>query len=51
MNIHKYDPNQKISGFRFKQFNYRLCVFIHRYRYTRTKERFKEYAERFNIKG
>ena len=42
--------NQHISVFRFKQFRCTLCVYIHRYRYTRTKNRFKEYADRFNIK-
>ena len=41
--------NQHISGFRFKNFKCRLCIYLHRYRYTLTKDRFKEYAERFNI--
>ena len=41
--------NQHIGGFRFKPFRYRLCVFIHRYRYTRTKDILKNYAEKFNI--
>ena len=42
--------NQHISGVRFKNFKCRLCVYIHRYRYARTKDRFKEYAEGFKIK-
>ena len=41
--------NQHISGFRFQNFKCRLCIYIHRYRYTHTKDRFKEYAEKFNI--
>ena len=33
-----------------KNFKCRLCIYLHRYRYTHTKDRFGEYAERFNIK-
>ena len=61
MSIHYNDPNlyitcmmcnvnQHISGFRLKIFKCRLCVHIHRYRYTHTKDRFKEFAEKLNIK-
>ena len=34
--------NQHISGFGFKNFKCRLCVYDHRYRHTRTKDRFRE---------
>ena len=44
------EVNQHFSGFRFKIFKCRLCVYVHRYRHTRTEDRFREYAERFNIK-
>ena len=61
MNMHYNNPNlywtcimcnviQHISGFRFKNFKCRLCVYLRRYRYTHAKDRFKEYAKRFNIK-
>ena len=40
--------DQHINRFRFKKFRCRLCVYIHRYRYTHTKDRFKKYAEKFN---
>ena len=61
MDMHYNDPNlyitctmckvnQHISGFKFKNFTCRLCVYVHRYRYTRTKDRFKKYAVGFNIK-
>ena len=59
MNIHYNDPNlyiicvmcnvnQNISGFRFKTFKYRLCFYLHRYRYKHTRDRFREYFEKFN---
>ena len=41
--------NQHISGFRFIQYMCRLCIFLHRNRCRNTKDRFKEYAEIFNI--
>ena len=61
MDIHYNDPNlyitcimckvnQYISGFKFKNFKCRLCAYVHRYRYTRTKDRFREYAEKLKIK-
>ena len=61
MSIHYNDPklcitcmecilNRHIRWFIFKNFKCRLCVFIRRYRYTHTRDRFKEYAEKFNIK-
>ena len=61
MNMHCNDPNlyincimcnvnQHVSGFRFQNFKCRLCIYLHRYRYTHTKNRFKECAQRFNIK-
>ena len=61
MNNHYNDPslyitciicneNQHISRFRFKNYKCRLCIYLHRYRYTPTKDRFEEYAERFNVK-
>ena len=45
-----FNVNQNISGFRIKNFKCSLCDYQHRYRYTHTKDRFKEYAERFNVK-
>ena len=42
--------NQHISGFKFKIFKCSLCIFVHRYRYTRIVDRIREYAEKFNIK-
>ena len=61
MNMHHNDPdlyltcimcnvNQQFSGLRFKVFKFRLCIYLHRYRYTHTINRLKEYAENFNIK-
>ena len=61
MNMHFNNPNlyltcimcnvnQHILGFRFKSFKGRLCVYMYRYRYTGTKERFNECSEKFNIK-
>ena len=41
---------QYISGFRFKNFKCRLCIYLHRYRYTHTIDRFEEYAEIFTLK-
>ena len=60
MNIQYNDPNlyitcfmcnvnQHISGFRFKNFKCRLCNYPHKYRYKHTRDRFKEYVEKFNI--
>ena len=40
--------NQHISGFRFKNFKCRLCIYLHRYRYTYTKDRFKESDEKLS---
>ena len=39
-----------ISFFRFRNGRCRLSISLNRYRYTHTKNRFKEYAESFNIK-
>ena len=61
MNIHNNDPNlyitcimcnvyQHISGFRFKNFKCRLCIYLHRYRNKQTRDRFRENIEKFNIK-
>ena len=44
------NENQHISGFRFKNLMCRLCIYLHRNRYTHTKDRFEEYAERIYIK-
>ena len=60
MNIHYNDPNlyitcimcnvnQHISVFRFKSFKCRLCVYLQRYRYKQTRDRFREYVEKFKI--
>ena len=38
-----------IPFFRFRNGICRLCIYLDRYRYTHTKDRFKEYAERFYI--
>ena len=61
MNMYYIDPNlyitcilcnvnQNISGFRLKHFKCRLFIYLHRYRYTPTKYRFKGFAERFSLK-
>ena len=42
-----FNVNQQFSGVRLK---FWLCIYLHRYRYTHTKIRFKEYTEKFNIK-
>ena len=57
---HHNDPNQylvcrmckvnkHISQYRFKHFYCRLCIYLHRYRYHHTKERFLEHAKKYNI--
>ena len=38
--------NQHLSGFRFKTFKCRLSIYLHRYGYKNTKNRFKEYTEK-----
>ena len=42
--------NPHISGFRFKNLKCRLCIYLHKNRYGHTRDRVKEYVERFNIK-
>ena len=60
MNIHYNDPNlyitcimcnvnQHISGFRFKNFKCRLCIYLHRYRYRNTTDRLRDNVKKFNI--
>ena len=39
-----------ISFCRFRNGRCKLCIYLNRYRFTHTKDRFKEYAEKFNIK-
>ena len=39
-----------ISFFRFRNGRCRLCIYLNRYRYTHTKDRFGEYVKRFNTK-
>ena len=39
-----------ISFFRFRNGRCKLCIYLNRYRFTHTKDRFKEYPEKFNIK-
>ena len=41
--------NKHISYFRFKTNNRRLCVYLQRYRFGRTKDRFNEYIRKYNI--
>ena len=41
--------NQRISGFRFKNFRCRLCIYLHRYGYKHIGDRFRDYVEKFNI--
>ena len=59
--IHFNDPNQYlvcrmcklnkyITHMRFKLFTCRSCVYLSRYRFTRTKERFVEFAKKYNMK-
>ena len=38
-----------ISYFRFKTNKCRLCVYLQRYLFGRTKDRFKEYIRKYNI--
>ena len=42
--------NKHISHFKFKHFTFRLCIYLSRYRFTRTKERFVEHSKKNNIK-
>ena len=42
--------NKHISHYRFRNANCRLCIYLHRYRHTHTKDRFQENVKRFNIK-
>ena len=41
--------NKHISQYRFKRFYCRLCIYLHRYRFHHTKERFLEHAKKYNI--
>ena len=41
--------NKHISQYRFKPFYCRLCIYLHRYRFHHTKERFLEHAKKYNI--
>ena len=61
MVIHCNDPNQYlickkckvnnyISHCRFKHYICRICLYLNRYRFGHTKERFREHAKKFNIK-
>ena len=56
MNIHYNDPslcitcimcneNQHNSRFRFKNFKCRFCIYLHRYRYTHTKDNSRNLPE------
>ena len=58
--VHFNDPNQylvcrmrkvkkHIIHFIFTHFTCNLCVYLSKYRFTRTKERFIEYARKYNI--
>ena len=42
--------NKHISYYRFRNAKCRLCIYLHRYKHTYAKDRFKEYVKRFNIK-
>ena len=41
--------NKHISHYRFKHYTCRLCLYLNRYRFGHTKERFKEHAKKYNI--
>ena len=41
--------NKHITQFKFKHFYCRLCIYLHRYRFHHTKERFLEHAKKYNI--
>ena len=41
--------NKHISECRFKHYTSRICLYLNRYRFGRTKERFREYARKFNL--
>ena len=43
--------NKHITHSRINHFNCRLCIYLNRYRFTRTKEGFVEYAKIYNIEG
>ena len=42
--------NKNISYLRFKKFKCRFCTHLHGYRFTHTKNQFKESAEKNNTK-
>ena len=57
---HYNDPNQYLtfnkckvnidfSQYRFKHYTCRICLYLNRYRFGRTKERFREHVKKINI--
>ena len=45
----KSNVNKHISHYRFKHYTCRICLYLNRYRFGHTKERFKEHAKKYNI--
>ena len=45
----KCKVNKRISHFRFKHYTCRICLYLNRYRFDYTKERFREHVKKFNI--
>ena len=47
--IKKCNVNKHISHYRFKHYTCRICLYLNRYRFGHTKERYKEHAKKNNI--
>ena len=41
--------NKHISYYRFRNAKCRLCIYLHRYRYSHTRNLFKEHVYKYNI--
>ena len=49
LTCHKCKVNKHTSHYRFKHYTCRMCLYLNRYRFGHTKERFKERAEKYII--
>ena len=49
LTCHECKVNKHISHYRFKHYTCRMCLYLNRYRFGHTKERFKEHAKKHNI--
>ena len=45
----KCNVNKHIAHYRFKHYTFRICLYLNRYRFGLTKEKFKEHAKKYNI--